>query len=73
MNGDTIDKMDFPYLAKVTAINVAAIARLAAAPAAPADVALQGAVGSDIKLVAPGNVEAREVMVRGHDGVEVRT
>ena len=26
--GDTIDKMDFPYLAKVTAINVAAIARL---------------------------------------------
>jgi len=45
--GDTVDKMDFPYLAKVTAINVATIARLAAAPAAPADVALQGALGSD--------------------------
>ncbi|MFZ4382109.1 MAG: peptidase M28, partial [Sandarakinorhabdus sp.] len=48
--GDTVDKMDFPYLASVTAINVAAIQRLAAAPAAPADVALQGAVGSDIKV-----------------------
>ena len=33
--GDTIDKMDFAYLAKVTAINVATIRRLAAAPAAP--------------------------------------
>ena len=49
--GDTADKMDFPYLAKVTAINVAAIRRLAAAPAAPVDVALQGAVGSDTKVV----------------------
>jgi hypothetical protein len=48
--GDTVDKMDFPYLAKVTAINVAAIKRLAAAPAAPASVALQGALGSDTKV-----------------------
>ncbi|WP_353217643.1 M20/M25/M40 family metallo-hydrolase, partial [Sandarakinorhabdus sp.] len=48
--GDTADKMDFPYLAKVTAINVAAIKRLAAAPPAPAEVALQGAVGSDTKV-----------------------
>ncbi|MEI6486484.1 MAG: M20/M25/M40 family metallo-hydrolase [Sphingomonadales bacterium] len=48
--GDTVDKMDFPYLAKVTAINVAAIRRLAAAPAAPATVALNGAVGSDTKV-----------------------
>lgn len=49
--GDTIDKMDFPYLAKVTAINVAAIQRLASAPAAPGNVALIGAVGSDTKVV----------------------
>jgi len=48
--GDTVDKMDFPYLAKVTAINVAAIRRLASAPAAPNDVALQGALGSDTKV-----------------------
>jgi len=45
--GDTVDKMDFPYLAKVTAINVATIVRLAAAPAAPVEVALRGALGSD--------------------------
>jgi len=44
--GDTVDKMDFPYLAKVTAINVATIARLAAASAAPGEVALRGALGS---------------------------
>ncbi len=43
--GDTVDKMDFPYLAKVTAINAATIARLAAAPAAPAEVSLNGALG----------------------------
>ncbi|MHA6765861.1 M28 family metallopeptidase [Sphingobium ummariense] len=38
--GDTVDKMDFPYLAKVTAINVATLRRLATAPAAPETVTL---------------------------------
>jgi hypothetical protein len=32
--GDTVDKMDFPYLAKVAAINVATLSRLAAGPVA---------------------------------------
>jgi hypothetical protein len=45
--GDTSDKMDFPYLAKVTAINAATLARLADAPAAPVEVGLKGALGSD--------------------------
>lgn len=45
--GDTVDKMDFPYLAKITAINVAALSRFAAAPAAPATVSLSGALSSD--------------------------
>ncbi len=45
--GDTIDGMDFPYLAKVTAINVATIARIAGAPAAPADVSIAGALSRD--------------------------
>jgi hypothetical protein len=45
--GDTVDKMDFPYLAKVTAINVATIERLAAAPQAPAQAGLAGALGSN--------------------------
>lgn len=43
--GDTPDKMDFPYLAKVTAINAGTIARLAAAPASPVQVSLNGALG----------------------------
>jgi len=51
--GDTIDRMDFAYLAKVTAIDVAAIARLAGAPAAPATVTLEGALGSDTKVSWP--------------------
>ena len=34
--GDTIDEMDFPYLAKVTRLNVASLAALADAPMPPA-------------------------------------
>ncbi|MFV0622786.1 M28 family metallopeptidase [Sphingomonas sp. ac-8] len=45
--GDTVDRMDFPYLAKVTALNVATLARLATAPAAPEGVTISGALGVD--------------------------
>ena len=45
--GDTIDRMDFPYLAKVTALNVAVLRQLAAAPGAPTSVILEGAVATD--------------------------
>ena len=48
--GDTIDKMDFPYLAKVTAINIAAVRRLAAAPAAPKGVTIAGALSFDTEV-----------------------
>ncbi|OYW23631.1 MULTISPECIES: M28 family metallopeptidase [unclassified Sphingomonas] len=48
--GDTIDKMDFPYLAKVTAINIAAIRRFASAPGAPKAVAISGAISFDTKV-----------------------
>lgn len=48
--GDTPDRMDFAYLAKVTAINVAAIRRLAAAPAAPLQVAIAGAMSRDTRV-----------------------
>lgn len=51
--GDTADKMDFPYLAKVTAINAATIARLAAAPAAPVQVTLNGALAFDTTVAWP--------------------
>ncbi|CAA9518370.1 MAG: Leucine aminopeptidase-related protein [uncultured Sphingomonas sp.] len=48
--GDTIDKMDFPYLAKVTKLNIAALAALATAPPPPSDVKVEGAVSTDTTL-----------------------
>ncbi|CAH0353647.1 M28 family peptidase [Sphingobium sp. CECT 9361] len=60
--GDTVAAMDFPYLAKVTALNVAALRDLASAPAAPATVSLDGAVSSDTKVMwdaVPGAVAYR--------------
>jgi hypothetical protein len=44
--GDTIDEMDFPYLAKVTRLNVAALAALASAPPPP-EPTVEGAVKPD--------------------------
>ena len=45
--GDTIEFVDFPYLARVTALNVAVLRELAAAPAAPASAAIAGALSDD--------------------------
>jgi acetylornithine deacetylase/succinyl-diaminopimelate desuccinylase-like protein len=43
--GDTIDRMDFPYLQRVTQLNVAAIAALARAPMPP-EPSVEGAVST---------------------------
>lgn len=48
--GDTIAFVDFPYLARVTALNMAVIRRLAAAPAAPSSAAISGALSDDTKV-----------------------
>ncbi|OWQ96589.1 M20/M25/M40 family metallo-hydrolase [Sphingopyxis witflariensis] len=48
--GDTIDEMDFPYLARVTALNVALARELADAPPAPASVSIDGAVSSNTTI-----------------------
>lgn len=47
--GDTIDKMDFGYLARVTKLNVAALAWLASAPPPP-EPTVEGAVSTDTSL-----------------------
>jgi acetylornithine deacetylase/succinyl-diaminopimelate desuccinylase-like protein len=47
--GDTIDEMDFPYLRRVTQLNVAALAALARAPMPPAPT-VEGAVSTDTTL-----------------------
>ena len=44
--GDTIDHVDFPYLAKMTKLNVAALAAIASAPPPPAP-KVEGAVSED--------------------------
>ncbi|WP_370690269.1 M20/M25/M40 family metallo-hydrolase [Phenylobacterium sp.] len=48
--GDTIEGVDFPYLAKVTRLNVIMMAALANAPAPPEGVKIEGAVSPDTKL-----------------------
>ncbi|HET9639849.1 MAG TPA: M28 family peptidase [Allosphingosinicella sp.] len=47
--GDTIDKMDFPYLTRVVKLNVAALAALASAPQPPAPT-VEGGVATDTIL-----------------------
>ena len=47
--GDTVDEMDFPYLAKVTRLNVAALAALASAPPPP-EPTVEGAVSTDTEV-----------------------
>ena len=47
--GDTVDRMDFPYLRKVVQLNVAALAALARAPMPPAPT-VEGAVSTDTTL-----------------------
>jgi Zn-dependent M28 family amino/carboxypeptidase len=57
--GDTIDKMDFPYLAKVTKLNVAALAALASAPPPP-EATVDGAVSTNTTVTwkpVPGAVD----------------
>jgi len=45
--GDVVAGVDFPYLAQVTRLNVLALAALAAAPAPPEGVKIEGAVTPD--------------------------
>jgi Zn-dependent M28 family amino/carboxypeptidase len=48
--GDTIEGVDFTYLAQVTRLNVVAMAGLASAPPPPSGVKIEGAVSPDTKV-----------------------
>jgi acetylornithine deacetylase/succinyl-diaminopimelate desuccinylase-like protein len=61
--GDTIDKMDFPYLTKVVKLNVAALAALASAPPPP-EPTVEGAVSTDTTLKWAGVEKADAYIVR---------
>jgi hypothetical protein len=50
--GDTVDHMDFPYLAKVAKLNIAALAGIASAPPPPQP-KVEGAVSTDTTVSIP--------------------
>jgi hypothetical protein len=52
--GDTIENMDFPYLAKVAKLNVAALAAMASAPPPPGP-KVEGAVSTDTTVTWTGS------------------
>src|SRR3954463_8474159 len=61
--GDTIDHVDFAYLAKMTKLNVAALAAIASAPPPP-EVKVEGAVSTDTTLTWDMVKGARGYMIR---------
>ena len=61
--GDTIENMDFPYLARVTKLNVAALAWLASAPPPPMPT-VEGAVSTDTTIKWPLLSTAESFVVR---------
>lgn len=48
--GDTLEHVNFPYAAKLTALNAVTLASMAAAPAPPAAVSIRGQVSPDTTL-----------------------
>jgi hypothetical protein len=69
--GDTIDEMDFPYLAKVTRLNIAALSALAAAPMPPAPkVEAALSTDSDITWAAVPGARSYNVWQRRTDAAE---
>jgi hypothetical protein len=62
--GDTVDEMDFGYLAAVTQLNVAALAWLASAPPPPTDIFAEGAVQNDTTIRFKPVAGAQRYLVR---------
>jgi hypothetical protein len=61
--GDTIDHVDFAYLAKMTKLNIAALAAIASAPPPP-EPKVEGAVSTDTKVSFPRVRGALKYIVR---------
>ena len=69
--GDTADEMDFPYLARVTRLNLATAAALARAPAPPV-VTVEGAVKPDTTVTWETTSNANDFRVRYRRTDDVR-
>ncbi len=61
--GDTIDGVDFAYLARVTRLNAMTMAALASAPRPPLEVRVDGAVSADTKVSWTASVGAANYVV----------
>jgi Zn-dependent M28 family amino/carboxypeptidase len=61
--GDTIDHVDFAYLARMTKLNIAALAAIASAPPPP-EPKVEGAVSTDTTLTWPSVPNASSYQVR---------
>jgi hypothetical protein len=61
--GDTIENMDFPYLAKIAKLNIAALAAMASAPPPP-EAKVEGAVSTDTSVAWDPVVGATHYVVR---------
>ena len=61
--GDTVDHMDFPYLAKVAKLNIAALAAIASAPPPP-EPTVEGAVSTDTTLTWPAVWNATRYVIK---------
>ena len=61
--GDTVEVMDFPYLAKITKLNTAALAALASAPPPPAPT-VEGAVSTNTTVSWPIAAPADHFVIR---------
>jgi len=61
--GDTIDNMDFAYLAKVAKLNIAALAGIASAPPPP-EPKVEGAVSTDTTVTIPAVAGAAGYFIR---------
>jgi hypothetical protein len=70
--GDTIDGVDFPYLAQVTRLNAVTLAALANAPAPPTHVKIAGAVSPDTTVSWSGVAGAASYRVWWRDTTEPR-
>src|SRR5205823_10811437 len=66
--GDTIDHVDFAYLAKMTKLNIAALAGIASAPPPP-EPKVEGAVSTDttVSWTRPASALAYRIWWRGTD------
>src|SRR6185369_6417142 len=61
--GDTIDNMDFPYLAKVAKLNIAALAAIASAPPPP-EPKVEGAVSTDTTITWSTEMRPAKYVIR---------